>query len=811
MIKEENQNVKDLFNVEMIASNCNVTHNSIDYSSQWNAIAFASSNLIHIFDFIKKKTVLTLKAHTSRINELKWISGTDIPQIISIGSDGLCIIFKSVSKDPFSPSSWKPALKINNDKASINSFDYIRISDKESYLCFYDEKLSLNLYLITDSGELIESKLLSKQKQKYIFVTISISVISDDYIMILTGGYDSKINIFTFNRNLSNENKITYHISLLGHQNAIKDISVNNPYSPTMIGSSSQDTYVRLWSIRKLSADEVKILNSRTKENITIFDEYESQTSYTFGMNENLQFHVLLESILSDHEESVSSVRFYTCPNKREMKILTSSMDFTVGLWYLRNNIWQKERTLGEMTGNKHSFFLAIFINNDNAILAYTFTGAMYLWEREDDSKPFISNGNAPHGHFNFVSDLCWDPKNSKYLMSTSKDQTTRIYANNKKENTWNEVGRPQIHGYDINSIAILNTDNDCICKYISASEEKIIRMFEPTYNLAKFLNLMSQRPTRFSEKFPNEYYDKKITEGTKQALGLMTKQAEIVDDEKFDISNFDPTAMLTNQEDYSIGYSIKFDNPPDEDFLTNHTLWPETNKLYGHSYEVYTIAASNKGDLFASANVAKTEKYAKLCIWSPESNTIIQKLDGHTLTIAQIEFSSDDSMILTVSRDQSWCLYKRQPNSKLFELFQYNRECHSRIIWSCSISKDSTIFATGSRDKFVKLWNIQDNIYGNCGEKEYEDSVTAVEIVETNKSKFIIVGLENGTIVIERLNIVDNKVTFEYLSSTQTNISFGSKVKRIRSIINDEGKVLVGACGEDNTVRIYSIKIDNL
>lgn len=41
---------------------------------------------------------------------------------------------------------------------------------------------------------------------------------------------------------------------------------------------------------------------------------------------------------------------------------------------------------------------------------------------------------------------------------------------------------------------------------------------------------------------------------------------------------------------------------PPTEEMLIQNTLWPEVQKLYGHPYEVFTVAANNSGTLIASA-----------------------------------------------------------------------------------------------------------------------------------------------------------------------------------------------------------------
>ena len=35
---------------------------------------------------------------------------------------------------------------------------------------------------------------------------------------------------------------------------------------------------------------------------------------------------------------------------------------------------------------------------------------------------------------------------------------------------------------------------------------------------------------------------------------------------------------------------------PPPEETLVQNTLWPELHKMYGHGYELFCLAANNKG-----------------------------------------------------------------------------------------------------------------------------------------------------------------------------------------------------------------------
>jgi WD40 repeat protein len=99
--------------------------------------------------------------------------------------------------------------------------------------------------------------------------------------LLLSGGYDSNINVHTVNR-LTKE--VHFKVSIKGHLNDIREISAVCPEldncKSLQIASSSQDTYIRIWNIAKMSQDDIKALTETLKQtNITIFDEYKSKTS----------------------------------------------------------------------------------------------------------------------------------------------------------------------------------------------------------------------------------------------------------------------------------------------------------------------------------------------------------------------------------------------------------------------------------------------------------------------------------------------------------------------------------------------------
>jgi hypothetical protein len=66
-----------------------------------------------------------------------------------------------------------------------------------------------------------------------------------------------------------------------------------------------------------------------------------------------------------------------------------------------------------------------------------------------------------------------------------STDRTTRAHAPWKRSDitTWAEIGRPQIHGYDMTCVAFLDR-----LRFVSGADEKVVRVFDAPRGFAESL-----------------------------------------------------------------------------------------------------------------------------------------------------------------------------------------------------------------------------------------------------------------------------------------------------------------------------------
>lgn len=156
----------------------------------------------------------------------------------------------------------------------------------------------------------------------------------------------------------------------------------------------------------------------------------------------------------------------------------------------------------------------------------------------------------------------------------------------------------------------------------------------------------------------------------------------------------------------------------PLEGELAASTLWPEVEKVFGHGYESITMATANSRDIVASACKSTSPEHAVVRLWDAKTwQPIGEPLAGHALTVTRIAFSPDDGYVLSVSRDRTWRLFKREQGVKRMSSLLSNScqpdscseylpvaadKSHARIIWDCAWAHEGDVFATASRDKTV-------------------------------------------------------------------------------------------------------------
>lgn len=246
-------------------------------------------------------------------------------------------------------------------------------------------------------------------------------------------------------------------LTLKGHEDWVRGLDFTyDEKGDLLLASTSQDYYIRLWRFAPHSdtLDSDNIIKSKNKS-----------------------FKVSLDSILTGHEGWVYSANW----NPKKPQLLSSSLDKSMIIWELDpgTNLWIEKIRVGEVGGNTLGFYGGVFSPDGQYILAHGYNGAFHLWKNTNDEwEPCITVG----GHAGEVTDLAWDP-HGEYLMTVSADQTTRIHApwRDNQEVTWHEIARPQVHGYDMSSVAVISR-----YKFASSAEEKVIRTFEAPRNFVE-------------------------------------------------------------------------------------------------------------------------------------------------------------------------------------------------------------------------------------------------------------------------------------------------------------------------------------
>jgi elongator complex protein 2 len=342
---------------------------------------------------------------------------------------------------------------------------------------------------------------------------------------------------------------------------------------------------------------------------------------------------------------------------------------------------------------------------------------------------------------------------------------------------------------------------------FASGAEEKVVRIFTAPLIFKNILEQTTDDVIDFDINIMNEG-------ASVPALGLTNKA--ILNKNLYNLSSYKDIF-----KNYSRDINLK--EPPLEENLVQYTLWPELQKLYGHGYEIFSMAARHDGTLLATASKSTLPENAAIILWNTRTWSQTQQLFSHQLTVTQLAFSPDDIYLLSVSRDRRWSLFSYQ--SEKYELLissSKQESFHTRIIWCCAWTNDSKYFVTGSRDGKIGIWSKNVTIDMQpipiTNFSSSNNSVTALAFAPLNiQNKFtyiLAIGYENGCIDIRKIQQTNNQESYDWIQIAFLNSSDGhhSIVKKLsfrpKHKIQEKNIIQLASCGSDSLIKIHSITL---
>lgn len=200
------------------------------------------------------------------------------------------------------------------------------------------------------------------------------------------------------------------------------------------------------------------------------------------------KYKVALESVLSGHDGWITGIDWHQQLDGT-LVLLSSSMDKTLIIWELtEDGVWSEKIRVGDVGGNSLGFLGTKFSVDGLSIFGHGFHGGLYMWHQSPTDCKLWTPGVIVGGHSADARDLAWDPSGT-LLYTVSVDQTTRVHTEWRRESNesartvWHELARPQVHGYDMQAIAMLGRYS-----FASAADEKIVRIFHAPGNFVKNL-----------------------------------------------------------------------------------------------------------------------------------------------------------------------------------------------------------------------------------------------------------------------------------------------------------------------------------
>ncbi|KAI7214887.1 RNA polymerase II Elongator subunit [Hortaea werneckii] len=656
-------------------------------------------------------------------------------------------------------------------------------------------------------AEIVQSIAL---KPRCIPLTVALASLADGTVVLAVGGTASHVQLYS---RTTYDEGFQLQATLTGHEGWIRTLDfARKNEDELLLASGSQDKYIRLWRFQRgAETGEEDSRDGAADLTLALSKKSLSNKAHHVG-SPNMKYKVSFEALLIGHEDWVYTARWAPATDsKDDLTLLSASADNSLSFWKAddASGVWVCETRLGEIsaqkgstsaTGSTGGFWIGLWQPDGKAVASLGRTGSWRRWKYDPTGDSWVQQVGIS-GHTKEVQSLAWSPDGS-YLLTTSLDQTTRLFAEWKRNGqiSWHEIARPQIHGYDLNCIDSLGAN-----QFVSGADEKLLRVFNKPKATDHLLSKLSGTASN-QEELPDAANIPVLGLSNKAiaAVGDDEGANGVVEGEGGEQEDVDPASVLHKS-------TLDLGHPPFEDHLARHTLWPEHEKLYGHGYEISAVAASHDGALVATACKATSIDHAVIRIYeTKEWREVKPPLSAHSLTVTSLAFSADDKYLLSVGRDRQWAIFERgEQTSSTYKSLVSDPKGHSRMILDCSWAPSQVgyVFATAGRDKSVKIWRLETGKAECITTVAADAPVTAIAFaLSVNAGSIdLAMGMENGKIKLVRLDAQSLQVGASEELAKSACPSAAVNCLRWRPG-GGEGHKQLAVAGEDNALRIVSI-----
>lgn len=638
---------------------------------------------------------------------------------------------------------------------------------------------------------------------RYFPLNLALATLDSSAAVLAVAGTRSTIQIF-----VSNKGQFELRSTLSGHEGWIRALSFTRESgkcdSDLLLASASQDKYVRLWRLHQ--GDELPSASNALNDPALGGLSKSLSNKAHWLESESAKYSITFEALLLGHEDWIYQAAWRHRNDK--LQLLTTSEDNSLAIWEsdTSSGVWICTTRLGEIsaqkgstsaTGSAGGFWIGLWSPDANSVVSLGRTGSWRKWTFSN-TEDMWTQQVAITGHAREVRGVSWS-RDGRYLLTTGSDQTTRLFSEWKRDGklkSWHEFSRPQIHGYDLNCI-----DTTSNGQFLSGADEKLLRVFDEPKGVAEMLQKLCDIQASNALGLPDA--------ANIPVLGLSNKAIQAVaDDETIEDGNedesqpVDPSSVIRKS-------TLDLSHPPFEDHLARHLLWPETEKLYGHGYEISAVAVSRDGKLVATACRASSVDHAVVRLYdTKEWLELKPALKAHSLTVTALQFSPDDKYLLSTGRDRQWVLWERNEQSSLYALKHSNLKGHTRMILGAAWTPfEQPTFLTAGRDKSVKIWQIEGDDVQLKGVVAATAAITAIACHNRSidGTTYFAYGTENGEISVARLRLED--LGDVVVAPIPLDLSPAKAINQIQWRPDQhDGHKHIAVVSDDTSLRVYDV-----